>query len=111
VPILTTLGQTKDVWVAFALIMCALIIVSGYTSINAVVKAELFPAGIRALGVGFPYAIAVSIFGGSAEWIALEFKTYHHPEWFYWYVTICIALSLILYSTMNDTRKYSKIED
>jgi MHS family alpha-ketoglutarate permease-like MFS transporter len=111
VPILTTLGQTKDVWVAFALIMFALLIVSGYTSINAVVKAELFPAGIRALGVGFPYAIAVSIFGGSAEWIALKFKEQHHQEWFYWYVTICIALSLILYSTMNDTRKYSKIED
>lgn len=111
VPILTALGQTKDVWVAFALIMCALLIVSGYTSINAVVKAELFPAGIRALGVGFPYAIAVSIFGGSAEWIALKFKEAHHQEWFYWYVTICIGLSLILYSTMNDTRKYSKIED
>ncbi|SHN11245.1 MFS transporter [Mucilaginibacter sp. OK098] len=111
VPILTALGHTKDVWIAFALIMCALIIVSGYTSINAVVKAELFPANVRALGVGFPYAIAVSLFGGTAEYIALWFKNDHHQEWFYWYVTICIALSLILYITMNDTRKYSKIED
>jgi MHS family alpha-ketoglutarate permease-like MFS transporter len=111
VPIMTVLGETKDVWVAFALIMCALIIVSGYTSINAVVKAELFPANVRALGVGFPYAIAVSLFGGTAEYIALDFKNNHHQEWFYWYVTVCIALSLLLYALMNDTRKYSKIED
>ena len=110
VPILTALTHTKDVWIALALIMCALIIVSGYTSINAVVKAELFPANVRALGVGFPYAIAVSLFGGTAEYIALAFKNDHHAEWFYWYVTICIVLSLILYVTMNDTRKHSKIE-
>ena len=110
VPIMTALSTTKDVWTAFALIMCALIIVSGYTSINAVVKAELFPANVRALGVGFPYAIAVSLFGGTAEYIALDFKNNNHQEWFYWYVTMCIVLSLVLYMTMNDTRKYSKIE-
>lgn len=111
IPIMTLLSHTKDVWVAFALILCALIIVSGYTSINAVVKAELFPANVRALGVGFPYAIAVSLFGGTAEYIALWFKNEHHATWFYWYVTICIALSLVLYITMNDTRKHSKMED
>jgi len=109
-PIMMALSTTKDVWIAFALIMCALVIVSGYTSINAVVKAELFPANVRALGVGFPYAIAVSLFGGTAEYIALDFKEHHHQEWFYWYITICIALSLVLYITMRDTRKYSKIE-
>lgn len=111
VPILKTLSHTNDTWIAFALIMAALIIVSGYTSINAVVKAELFPANVRALGVGFPYAIAVSLFGGTAEYIALWFKEHKHPEWFFWYVTICILLSLVLYLTMSDTRKHSKIED
>jgi MFS transporter, MHS family, alpha-ketoglutarate permease len=110
-PIMTALSATKDFWPAFVLIMCALIIVSGYTSINAVVKAELFPANVRALGVGFPYAIAVSLFGGTAEYIALDFKNNHHQEWFYWYVSICILLSLVLYITMKDTRKYSRIED
>ncbi|MDN3547973.1 MFS transporter [Mucilaginibacter aquaedulcis] len=111
IPIMTLLSETKDFWMAFILILCALIIVSGYTSINAVVKAELFPANVRALGVGFPYAIAVSLFGGTAEYIALLFKNEHHQQWFYWYVTICIALSLVLYITMNDTRKHSKMED
>jgi MHS family alpha-ketoglutarate permease-like MFS transporter len=111
VPLLTTLSHTTDKWLAFVLILIALIIVSGYTSINAVVKAELFPAEVRALGVGFPYAIAVSIFGGSAEWLALEFKDAGHPQWFYWYVTVCVAVSLFIYIFMKDTHKHSKIED
>jgi MFS transporter, MHS family, alpha-ketoglutarate permease len=109
VPLMTTLSHTKDVWIAFTLILCALVIVSGYTAINAVVKAELFPANVRALGVGFPYAIAVSLFGGSAEYVALLFKNAHHQEWFYWYVSICIALSLVLYVGMNDTKKHSRM--
>ncbi|GGH02568.1 MFS transporter [Mucilaginibacter phyllosphaerae] len=110
IPILTYLSQTHNFWVAFGLIMLALLIVSNYTAINAVVKAELFPAHIRALGVGFPYAIAVSIFGGSAEYIALMFKGYGHEEWFYWYVTGCIVVSLVVYTSMIDTKKHSKIE-
>lgn len=110
-PVMMALGSTHQPWTAFALLMAALVIVSGYTAINAVVKAELFPAHIRALGVGFPYAIAVSIFGGTAEYIALSFKKHHHQEWFYWYVTICITISLVIYCFMGDTRKYSKMED
>jgi MHS family alpha-ketoglutarate permease-like MFS transporter len=109
--ILTTLGHTANFWMAFGLIMAALLIVSGYTSINAVVKAELFPAHIRALGVGFPYGIAVSLFGGTAEYVALLFKNNGHQEWFYWYVTVCILISLVVYITMLDTRKHSKIEE
>jgi MHS family alpha-ketoglutarate permease-like MFS transporter len=111
VPIMTALGNTKEVWPAFLLVMCALIITSAYTSINAVVKAELFPAKVRALGVGFPYAVAVSLFGGTAETLALTFKQYHHANYFYWYVTVCILISLVVYILMGDTRKYSKIED
>jgi MHS family alpha-ketoglutarate permease-like MFS transporter len=110
-PIMTALGHTHQFWEAFLLIMLALVIVSGYTSINAVVKAELFQAEVRALGVGFPYAIAVSLFGGTAEWFALKFKLGGHEQWFYIYVTICIAVSLVIYLTMKDTRKHSKIVD
>ena len=64
--------------VAFLLMMVGLIIVTGYTSINAIVKAELFPTEIRALGVGLPYALTVAIFGGTAEFIALWLKV---SEW------------------------------
>jgi MHS family alpha-ketoglutarate permease-like MFS transporter len=104
VPILTLLSGTHDYWTALLLTMAALVVVSGYTSINAVVKAELFPANVRALGVGFPYAVAVSIFGGTAPLIALSFKDAGHETWFYWYVTLLIALSGVVYTRMRDTK-------
>lgn len=110
IPILTQLSHTTDLTTVFLLMMAALFIVSGYTSINAVVKAELFPAGIRALGVGFPYSITVALFGGTAEYIALWCKNAGHETWYYWYTTGCIFISLLVYIFMKDTRNTSLIE-
>ncbi|MGV0833281.1 MFS transporter [Empedobacter brevis] len=109
VPLLTGLSQATSMWMAFAYLMVALIIVSGYTSINAVVKAEMFPANIRALGVGLPYALTVSIFGGSAEYVALFMKTQGVETYYYWYITGCIAFSLIVYFFMKDTKENSML--
>lgn len=111
VPIFTTLAKTSDPVVAFALILAALVIVSGYTAINAVVKAELFPAEIRTLGVALPYAIANTMFGGTAEYVALWFKSRGIEHGFYWYVTAAIAVSLAVYATMRDTKSTSRIAD
>ncbi|CAG5012033.1 Alpha-ketoglutarate permease [Dyadobacter sp. CECT 9275] len=108
-PLLTTLSHTTSMWGAFALLMTALLIVSGYTSINAVVKAELFPVEVRALGVGLPYSLTVAIFGGTAEYLALWAKNIGHESYYYWYVTFCIFLSLIVYLRMKDTQKTSLI--
>jgi MHS family alpha-ketoglutarate permease-like MFS transporter len=107
VPILTTLKETKEPLYVFLLICCAWIFVAGYTSINAIVKAELFPTNVRALGVGLPYAITVSIFGGTAPAIALSFKSLGHEDWFYYYLSGIIFLSLVIYSTMRDTKHES----
>ena len=107
IPILTTLQTATGPWQAFFLIACAWIIVSGYTSINAVVKAELFPTAVRAIGVGLPYALTVSIFGGTAESVALLFKANGHETWFYYYLTAIIATSCLVYLFMRDTRKDS----
>jgi len=104
VPLMTLLAGTKDFWTGFMLIMAALVIVSGYTSINAVVKAELFPSHVRALGVALPYAIAVSLFGGSAEYVALGLKAQGMETAFYWYVTVCIFVSLLVYLFTADTK-------
>lgn len=109
VPLLTTLSHTHSAWTSFFLLMAGLIIVSGYTSINAIVKAELFPAEVRALGVGLPYALTVALFGGTAEYIALWFKDSGHESYFYWYVTGCIAISLIVYLFMKDTKESSTL--
>ncbi len=109
-PILNWLAQTRDYMSALGLVMLALVIVSGYTSINAVVKAELFPAGVRALGVGLPYAVAVSLFGGTAPYIALWFKDMKMETGFYWYVTALIMGSLLVYGLMRDTKHHSHID-
>lgn len=110
VPILSQLSTIETWWGALLLIMAALTIVSGYTAINAVVKAELFPVEIRTLGVGLPYAITVSLFGGTAEYIALWFKSKGIESGFYWYVTICIACSLLVYLFMRDTKQDSQLD-
>lgn len=109
-PLLSALSATTSMWGAFFLIMAALIIVSGYTSINAVVKAELFPSEVRALGVGLPYALTVAIFGGSAEYIALWLKQMEMEHYFYWYITTCIFFSLVVYSRMKDTKDNSELD-
>jgi MHS family alpha-ketoglutarate permease-like MFS transporter len=107
IPLLTTLQAAKGPFEAFVLIAAAWMIVSGYTSINAVVKAELFPTKIRAIGVGLPYAVTVSIFGGSTDWVALKFKDLGHEGWFYYYLTGMIAISLVVYLFMRDTKHQS----
>ena len=62
----------------------ALAIVSFYTSISGLIKAEMFPPEIRALGVGVSYALGNAIFGGSAEYAALWLKATGIESSFYW---------------------------
>ena len=109
VPIMTTLSTVESPFVAFLLALAGLVIVSGYTAINAVVKAELFPAHIRALGVALPYAIANAVFGGTAEYVALWLKGAGVESVFFWYVTGMIGLSLLTFIRMRDTKHNSLI--
>ena len=105
VPVMTALAASRDERTTFLVLMSALIAVSGYTAINAVVKAELFPTEIRALGVALPYAVTVAVFGGTAEYIALWAKNAGHERWYFWYVTLCVAMSLAVYATMPETQR------
>ena len=109
VPLMSALGSAGSFGQALAIIVLALLIVSGYTAVNAVVKAELFPTEVRALGVGFPYAVAVAVFGGTTEYVALQAKAAGHEAWFYWYVSGCAAVSFIVYLSMPDTKRHSRI--
>ncbi|WP_410669960.1 MFS transporter [Amycolatopsis sp. cmx-4-68] len=110
VPLMTVMGSTRNPVGAFFLVLAGLVIVAGYTSINAIVKAELFPTKIRALGVGLPYALTVAIFGGTAELIAQALKSAGHEPVFFWYVAGCVLVSLIVYGTMRETSKTSELE-
>nr|WP_305119252.1 MFS transporter [Tahibacter harae] len=110
VPLFAALEAGVTPLQAFGLIVLALAAVSGYTAINAVVKAELFPVEVRALGVGLPYALTVSLFGGTAEYLALWFRSQGLEAGFYWYVTACIGVSLLVYVFTADTRRTSRID-
>lgn len=109
-PLLTTLQGTTSAVVATLLIIAAWMIVSGYTSITAIVKAEMFPTNVRALGVGLPYALTASIFGGTVDSVALAFKNAGHESWFFWYASACIFVSLLFYLALPDTKFHSRME-
>jgi MHS family alpha-ketoglutarate permease-like MFS transporter len=110
VPLLSVLSGVTSGWSAFALILAALVIASFYTSISGVVKAELFPAEVRALGVGFTYAIGNAIFGGTAEYVALTFKSEGSESWFFWYVAVMSLVVLAAALWMPDTRTRGYLE-
>ncbi len=95
---------------AFILVLLALAIASFYTSISGVVKAELFPAKVRALGVGLTYAVANAMFGGTAEYVALWLRSLGHEPWFAWYVAAMVAVGLAASLLMLDTRKHGYLE-
>ncbi|EKT4466051.1 MFS family transporter [Pseudomonas juntendi] len=95
VPLLMALKTVTSPFLAFVLVTLALCIVSFYTSISGLVKAEMFPAQVRALGVGLAYAVANAVFGGSAEYVALGLKTLGMENTFYWYVTAMMAVAFL----------------
>lgn len=109
VPILSALRGVTSPILAFALICAALAIISLYTSVSGIVKAEMFPSEVRALGVGLAYAIANALFGGSAEYVALGLKNLGHESVFYWYVTAMTIVAFIV--SLRLPRQASYLHD
>ena len=110
VPILSALAQPQSFSSALGWYLAGVLITTGYTSINAIFKAELFPVHVRALGVALPFAIGVSVFGGTAEYVALVLKNAGHESWFYYYVSALAFFCLVVSITMKDTKATSRIE-
>jgi MHS family alpha-ketoglutarate permease-like MFS transporter len=108
-PVFTAMAATDSAVVALALLVFALLVQSAYTSISAVVKAELFPANVRALGVALPYAIGNAAFGGTAEYVALWFKKIGVEQGFYFYISAIVAVACFISIVMRDTRMKSEI--
>ncbi|UPG73938.1 MFS family transporter [Roseomonas gilardii subsp. gilardii] len=111
IPLLNALGTASSPAVALGLLLIALAIISCYTSISGVLKAELFPAEVRALGVGLSYAIGNAVFGGSAEYVALSFKNAGVESYFAWYVTFMLVVALISVILMPDMQKKGFMRD
>lgn len=108
-PVMTQVAATRSIPVAFLLILTAVLFESAYTSISAVVKAELFPTNVRSLGVALPYALANAVFGGTAEYVALWFKSAGAESGFYWYASALSAISFLTALGMADTRLHGRI--
>ncbi|MBN3759128.1 MFS transporter [Paraburkholderia sp. Tr-20389] len=105
VPLLHALKDVTSPVMAFVFVVIALAIVSFYTSISGLIKAEMFPPEVRALGVGLSYAVANAIFGGSAEYVALWLKQAGSESMFYWYVTALCAIAGLVSFRMRDPSK------
>ena len=110
-PVMTTVAQGGSMLMIFFILFGAMMIQGGYTSINAVVKAKLYPAYVRSLGVALPYALANAIFGGTAEYVALWFKSAGNESGFYIYASAIMAFGFLVVLTMPDTRRTSRIQE
>ncbi len=110
-PVMSALAHAGSALIAFALVSGALIVLTGYSSVSAVVKSELFPAEVRGLGVSLPYALANAIFGGTAEYVALSFKKAGAESAFYIYVAVMLAFAAAVAITMRETRTFSRITE
>ena len=106
VPIMTAVQHAGTPLAAGVLITIALAIVSFYTSISGIVKAEMFPTEVRALGVGLAYGIANAAFGGSAEYVALFLKTENIEPVFYWYVTAMMVVAFLVSMRLPKVASY-----
>lgn len=111
VPLLAAIGSQKSPILVGLLILLAMFFLSFYTSISGIVKAEMFPTYVRGLGVGFTYAIGNSLFGGSAEYVALFMKNQGIGDVFPWYMVIVALLGLIAVRGMHDNREHSTIDN
>ena len=109
-PAMVALGQASYPLGGFVLMLAALCVLSCYTAISGLVKAEMFPANIRALGVGLPYGIGVAVFGGSAEYVALAFKSAGLEAGFFVYVSVMCAIALVAAISLPDTKRHSRID-
>jgi MHS family alpha-ketoglutarate permease-like MFS transporter len=110
VPLMSFLGGNKDPWLAFAMITLGLAVISFYTGISGIVKAELFPTNVRALGVGLAYALANATFGGTAEFMALWFKDAGIESTFFWYVTVMLAIAFVASLIMPNPRVHGYLD-
>jgi MHS family alpha-ketoglutarate permease-like MFS transporter len=108
-PLLNAISRTTDRTEALILVVVAMAVLSPYTAISALFKAEMFPTEIRALGVGLPHALVGSLFGGTAEFVALWLKQQGVESYFYWYVTLCLAVALVTALWMKETMVQGRI--
>ncbi|MGG2460257.1 MFS transporter [Streptomyces sp. RGM 3693] len=100
------LHLVTDAFFSLLLVQCAgMVLLTGYTSVAAAVNAEVFPARVRAAGIGFPYSLTVALFGGTAPYVGTWFKQAGHPDLFPWYVAVVCLVSFLVYLALPETAR------
>ncbi|MEU3910111.1 MFS transporter [Streptomyces sp. NPDC029721] len=79
-----------------------MVLLTGFTSVSAAVNAEVFPARVRAAGIGFPYSLTVALFGGTAPYIGTLLKELGRPGLFPWYVAVLCLCSSAVYLRLPE---------
>jgi MHS family alpha-ketoglutarate permease-like MFS transporter len=111
VPVFTAISTASTPLAALGLTLVPLVLLGAYTSISGLIKAELFPAHIRTLGVALPYAVGNTLFGGTAEYVALWFKQAGIEADFYWYLTTIIGMAAAAFVMLPETKRTSLIQE
>jgi MHS family alpha-ketoglutarate permease-like MFS transporter len=111
VPVFTAISTVSTPLAALGLTLIPLVLLGAYTSISGLIKAELFPAHIRTLGVALPYAVGNTLFGGTAEYVALWFKQLGLESGFYWYLMAIIGMAAAAFVLLPETKHSSLIEE
>ncbi|MFJ6748576.1 MFS transporter [Streptomyces sp. NPDC091266] len=100
------LHLVTDSFLSLLLVQCAgMVLLTGYTSVAAAVNAEVFPARVRAAGIGFPYSLTVALFGGTAPYVGTWFKQAGHADLFPWYVAVLCLVSFCVYLALPETSR------
>ena len=111
VPIMTAISRADSFGTAVVLCLVPLLVLSGYTSLSAIFKAELFPAHVRALGVALPYSIAQALFGGQAATAANWFKDAGNEFAYYWVMAGILACGFVVVLMMRESMKHTMIKE
>jgi MFS transporter, MHS family, alpha-ketoglutarate permease len=109
------LGSMAFAWPSLALVendfarilllqTTAMVLLSGFAATCAAVMAEQFPVEVRATGVGFPYAVSVTLFGGTAPYIVTALGSWGYGSYTWIYVAAVCAVGAIVYARIPETK-------
>jgi MHS family alpha-ketoglutarate permease-like MFS transporter len=90
-------------WQLFAAMTIAAVFISAGVSILPAVYAEMFPTGIRALGLAVPYSVAVASFGGTAPYLQTWLGTNLDPIYYTGYCVVLLLVSTLVIIGMPET--------
>jgi len=110
-PISIAIMNATSTMEAFLYGLLPLVFLAGYTSISAIIKAEMFPVHVRTLGVALPYAVAQALFGGNVGTAALSLKKAGHEPVMFMILAALLAVGFIVALAMRDTREHSLIAE